>query len=491
MCANVVIVVSSAGKKRCQRGLGWGLVRTAAVFLASLWLFAGCQAKSLLVRPALEDEGELVLYLQPLSQEADNLTFSLEQVAAVREDGAEFPMALSFSEVNGLEMKRQRLLAFSQLPPGTYSGLSVRPRNALLKGEEGETALGVPEGPVRIDSPFEIRKKKSLLLELVFNYTSSIRTGYTFSPAFALFAPDRPVTGVVGYVANYGSNNITVFDKKEREAVGVIATGQGPRGIALDAKSRRAYVALAGEDSIDVIDLFASDSIQRIRLNTGDSPQEPVLTPDGRLLLTANSGSDTVSFIDPAAMIELERVSVERCPHSVAVDRTGKRAYVFNTYSSTISVIDIANKSVVTTLATEPGPLWGAFNRSGTRLYVIHEGSSYLTVIDPTSLAVLERFFVGMGMSALLVDTRTDFLYAAKKHEAMIGNYDPLSFFPVDSIQAETGVTYMTIDDEENNLYLVLPEKRALMVVNLISKKIITKIDVGEGPCWVSLMGER
>lgn len=461
------------------------------VFLACFLLFAGCQAKSVLVRSALEDEGDLVVYLQPISQEADNLTFSIEDVSAVREDNLVIPLALSFTEVKGLEMKRQRFFASAILPPGTYTGLSFKVKNALLKGEEGNTALGVPDEPVIIGPPFEIRKKKSLFLSLIFNYASSVRAGYTFVPAFSLFVPDRLVTGLVGYVANYGSSNITVFDKKQLEAVGVIATGSGPRGIALDPRSGRAYVALAGEDSLEVIDLLTADSINRIRLNTGDSPQEPALTPDGTLLLTANSGSDTVSFIDPFSMLELDRVPVDNGPHSIAIDHAGIRAYVFNTLSSTISVIDLANRSVAATLSTEAGPLRGAFNRSGDRLYVIHEGSSYLTVIDPASLEILERFFVGMGMSAIQVDTRTDFLYVAKKYESMIGMYDPQSFFPVDSIQAETGITYMTIDNDENNLYIVLPETRRLMVVNLISKKAAADIDVGEGPYWVTLMGER
>jgi hypothetical protein len=29
------------------------------------------------------------------------------------------------------------------------------------------------------------------------------------------------------------------------------------------------------------------------------------------------------------------------------------------------------------------------------------------------------------------------------------------------------------------------------MVVNLVSKKVIAEFDVGEGPYWVTMMGER
>jgi hypothetical protein len=69
--------------------------------------------------------------------------------------------------------------------------------------------------------------------------------------------------------------------------------------------------------------------------------------------------------------------------------------------------------------------------------------------------------------------------------------YDPFSFVRVDFIQTPAGVTYMTIDGETNNLYMVSPDTKSLMMTNLVSKKMPSEIDVGDGPYWVTLMGER
>jgi hypothetical protein len=44
---------------------------------------------------------------------------------------------------------------------------------------------------------------------------------------------------------------------------------------------------------------------------------------------------------------------------------------------------------------------------------------------------------------------------------------------------------------EENNLYLVNPELKRLMASNLVSKRTVYEIDVGEEPYWVTVMGER
>ena len=84
----------------------------------------------------------------------------------------------------------------------------------------------------------------------------------------------------MGYVTNSASNNITVFDKKAEQAVAVIATGSRPAGMAMDQNRRRAYVALSGDDSIEVVDIATGDIPNRIRLNQGDRSQELALSPN-------------------------------------------------------------------------------------------------------------------------------------------------------------------------------------------------------------------
>ena len=455
-----------------------------------LAIFSGCQAKSVMVKPALEDEGELVVYLRPLPQEADPLAFTLEGISAVKEEGGSYPLTLYLAEMQGGQPQRQRFLASADLPPGRYTGLSFKIKSASLKGEEGAAALLVPEEPVTIGIPFQVAKRKALLLSLGLDYRKSVGDRYRFSPAFSILVPDRLPVGLLGYSANSGSNNITVFDKKEGQVVGGIATGRRPSGIALNQRTRRAYVTLAGDDTIEVVDADAWDVVNRLRLQAGDHPQEPALSRDGLTLFTANSGSDSVSVIDTVSLIEVDRIPVGKGPNSVLMDHDGKRAYVFNTLSSTISVIDVPSRSLAATITTLAGPLRGQFNRKGDRLYVIHEQSPYMAAFDPSSLSLQKRVFVGAGMTAVRVDERTDLLYVGRKPDAL-EILDPFSLFPVDSIPVGAAISHMTIDGDENNLYLVLPERKEVTVLGLVSRKPVSVIDVGEGACWVAVIGER
>jgi YVTN family beta-propeller protein len=173
------------------------------------------------------------------------------------------------------------------------------------------------------------------------------------------------------------------------------------------------------------------------------------------------------------------------------MDPQGRRAYVFNTPSNTISVIDVPSRALVTNISTDPSPLRGQFNRRGDRVYVINEIYSYLTVIDPFSLSVVRRASVSMGLSAIKVDINTDLIYLGRRRDPVVEVYNPSTFFPVNSIRADGGVTYITIDNEERKLHMVSPERNSLIISDLTSQKVVSELDVGEGPYWVTLMGER
>lgn len=454
-------------------------------------VLAGCQTQLASLKPPLEDEGEIFLYTRPFPPEANRLSFTLEAVAAVRDDGVEFPLALRLHDMKVAVMRRQRFLGSCRLPPGSYRGLSLRVSHPLLRTDDGSARLIAPAGGVMQAFPFVVQRQKAALLSLAFDYARSVTAQYAFSPLFTVTAPGKPVTGLVGYVTNAGSDTITVFDKQSLEVTGVIASGSEPWGVVFDQQRKRAYVALAGEESIQVIDIVTGEELRRIRLNPGDHPRELALAPDGKLLLSVNPGSNTVSIIDPLSFYEIARINVGDGPSSIVLDPIGQRAYVFCTLAGTLSVIDIDRRAVIATVPIEPGESRGAFNRAGDRLYTIDDQSSYLAVRNPFTLAVQQRFYVGMGMTALKVDTRSDLVYTGKKNDSQAEVYEPFSFNPIASIRIGGSATYLTIDGEENKLYVVNADRKTLQVVNPVNYNVEAELDVGEEPCRAALVGER
>jgi YVTN family beta-propeller protein len=465
-------------------------VKRVLFILISMIAFSACTVARVQVRPPLENEGTATLYLQPFSQEAGRLTFTLAEVAAVSDDGQEFPLDLGLKELKGTEIRRQRLLGEGVLPEGSYVGFSVKVVKATLKSEEGESELLLADNPTRVNFPFKITARKASVMFMAFNYKQSIISEYSFKPVFNLFFPPQVVTAVTGYSSIYNTNSITVFDKNAMIAVGAVATRRGPKGLAIDQKLRRIYAAIPDEAIVEVIDATTQEVINTIRLFLGDAPQNLALTPDGKTLLTVNAGSNSVSFLDTTSFIEITRLSVGIGPNTVLMDSMGRRAYVFNTFSNTVSVIDVARRLLVTTFSTDAAPLWGQFSSKGDRLYVIFGQSSYMSVIDPGSLAVSSRAYVGFGANSLKVDSLTDLIYLGKVNESEIAVYDPFSLLPFDYIALGTAPAYITIDGEENNLWIADTTGK-LIIVNIASKKVVSEIDVSAEPFWLTMMGER
>ena len=456
-----------------------------------LLILCGCQTLQIQTAAVRTDEGMVFFYLQPFSREAERLRFSLSAFVALKDDGTEIPVPLSLSEYNSKEMTRQRLIAAAQLPAGKYSGFLVSVKSATLMTADGTAALLVPETPQKIVFPFSVEKRKAFMISLTLRYAQSLQGDVNFSPAFLVAIPPRPLVEVTGYASNAGVDSITVFDKIHLQATSVFATGSNPQGIALDQRLKRAYVALSGDDAVEVFDLNSEISLAKTMLRRGDEPRDLALTPDGLTLLVVDGRSDTVSVIDTVAMVEVSRISVGRSPRTVLIDKRGTKAFVFNSMSDNISVIDISYRQVIGTIATGPEPLWGQFNQAGDRLYVIHASYPYLYVINPASFAVVRREYIGMGMLSLKVDTKTDQFYIGKKNDTLVTVYDPFSFAPVGSIPTGGTVTYMTIDGETNFLYLLIPDRKVLMIINLASKRLVSEIDISEHSARMTMMGER
>jgi YVTN family beta-propeller protein len=464
-------------------------LRAAALLLP---LVTGCHLRAPGGRSLgpLEGEGEVYVYLQPAGGEAGGISFSIRSAAAARLDGAEAALEAVATDLAGEgEVPRQRLLAWGRLPPGEYPALVLGMGRARLAGTDGD--LLVAQEPVRIEVPMGIRAGHALVVHLALRPTGPPAPGAAFQPDLEASIPPGPVPDMAVYCTNSGAADVSVLDRRRHEAMAVIPTGSGPEGIAVDTRRARAYVALSGEDAVDVLDLASGESLRRLPLRGGDRPREVALSPDGSLLLIANQGSNSVVFADPSGPVELSRVPVAEEPWSLLVDRSGKRAYLTSRRAATLTVLDLASRSVAATTATDAEPVRAQLDRAGTRLYVIHASSAYMTVLDLPALTVAKRVHVGFGASALKVDARTDLLYVGLRDDDRIQVYDPLALVPLDFIQLPGPVSYLAIDDAENALVGLVPGKRTVAFVDLTRRRILGLADVGTGPRVIAAAGER
>jgi YVTN family beta-propeller protein len=440
----------------------------------------------------LGHEGELLVYLQPFPEEAARLALSVEAVRAVRSDGAEVPLELLLPEIAAGTASRQRLLASGRVPPGRYTTLAVKLRRATLARDEGPADLLVGSDPVRIDLAVELPAGGARVVRVTVpprpvDESFDLATAFRSSSA----APEGSQVPLSTYVPSTASASVAIIDRRTKQVTAVIPTGREPQGLAVDALAQRGYVALAGEDQLEVIDLATGHDLNRVMLRAGDDPREVALTRDGRVALVTNPRSNTLSFVDTRSGMVVDRVATGQEPGPLLLGPGGRRAYVLNRRSNDITVVDVGNRAVAGTLAAEPEPIRAAINRDETRLYVVHRGSPYLKVFSLPDLGTVTRLHVGLGASAVRVDSRTDLVYVASASEARVQVFDPRALLPMDAIALPGPASFLTIDDVENTLVAVLPAQRAVAFVDLTSRRLVGVADVGPEPFQAAVVGER
>ena len=100
------------------------------------------------------------------------------------------------------------------------------------------------------------------------------------------------------YVANSGSNNVTVIDTTTNTVVGApIPAGTNPIGVGVDPTVHRAYVANLNSDNVTVIDT-TTNTVVGVPIPAGSIPNGVGVDPTVHRAYVTNNGSNNVTVID-------------------------------------------------------------------------------------------------------------------------------------------------------------------------------------------------
>jgi hypothetical protein len=457
----------------------------------TVFLFSyACTVADLSTQPAPE-AANFLLFLQPLPQESHRLSFTINELFALREDGTELPLIMQQStfQADSLIGVQKKLVSIT-LPQGRYLGLKLIIEKASLNGEEGEVALLPPTDPISVDHAFSIVEKQSESLQLSLSPDRLVTNGAFFTPKFTLWKPERMLRNLKGFVSNGGAQSLTVFNKKTAQVTDFIQIGKRPRDIALDQRRGWLYVALAGDDLIAVVEVSNGEILGQIRLRFGDEPTELALSASGNRLLALNRGSSSVSIIDAGSLFELGRVRLDSDASDVFVGRKEDRAYVIQPASSSLSVLDLEAFRVLNSITLSDVPLEGVVSSDDKTLYLTTDFSSELLVVDSASLRVKEKIFVGSGARSIKRHGVSGLLYVGKQN-GEVAVVDPKVLMAIDSYSLPGPIQSLAIDIEENALFAVIPKSGRLLKLDLVSKRPVGLLELGAESYSVVVMGER
>ena len=190
------------------------------------------------------------------------------------------------------------------------------------------------------------------------------------------------------YATDYAFRFVAVLDGSPI-AKATIPVGTGPAGVALSATTNKIYVANSGSNNISVIDGTSNSVITTIADPKAIAPFAVAVNPTTNTIYVANSQSNNLTVIDGATDSVTATIPVGTSPSGVAVDSQANFIYVANAGNSqtgnpgNITVINGTTNATQTVAdPNAKNPVAVAVNSITNKIYVANSGSNNVTVID-------------------------------------------------------------------------------------------------------------
>lgn len=193
--------------------------------------------------------------------------------------------------------------------------------------------------------------------------------------------------------SNPASSSVSVIDASSNDVIDIIRTGRGPMHMAIDARTKFAYITDTGDNtkkSVTIVDLADNSVKAKIRFKSIE-PFETVIVPEKQSMYTVVSGGyfvsddNNISVIDTDTNKIVRTLPVGKNPWYVAVDAPSDRIYITCAGDNSVTVIDTKHHVVIGAIQVGKSPRGIAIDSEFKKAYVADKLDHTVSVIDLTS----------------------------------------------------------------------------------------------------------
>ncbi len=163
----------------------------------------------------------------------------------------------------------------------------------------------------------------------------------------------------------------------------------------------------------------------------------------------------------------------------MAIDTASRRLFLAAEDNHTVEVIDIKNNKTITSLPGFNEPKWIVFRPESNRLYVATGGDGKVTVLDATTYKSIKSFSFKEKCNNLRFDAELQQLYVGVGNTfGAIGIIDVKQDKIINEIPLADFPKQFELDGK--NIYVNVPSKNSIQVINRIAKKVVANWPVIE-----------
>jgi len=315
------------------------------------------------------------------------------------------------------------------------------------------------------------------------------------------------------YIVNKGgaTGSLSVINAEKNALAATIQLRREPISIDVDQGGKLAYIANSGSNAISIVDLVARREIGAI--GVGDQPVVTKISPDGKTLVVANLEGNSASVIDlPSGQL---RAVFEACPgaNDVAILPDSSKAFVACSRGHQVMAIALERTQAISNqtslkeaASTQPGssdrvealmdvghaPVQLALKPDGGELFVSNSLSDTISEVVTGTDDVGGAFLIGDNPVRGLVSRDNVVLYVANYQSQFVTAYsidDGKRLYP--SIHVGDGPLAMAFSAEGNLLFVVDNRSSDIAVVRTLSNSLFTLFPAGRSPNAIAVKSFR
>lgn len=305
--------------------------------------------------------------------------------------------------------------------------------------------------------------------------------------------PNRGVEGRrdgVLLVTNKSENTLSLIDAETGGEIQRIATGPNPHEVAVTPDGRLAFVANYGSNSLTVVDLVQRASLGSVDLREHSRPHGITVSKNGRSVWVTTEGSQHLVEVDVHTRSVKRAIRTDqRVTHMVVLVEGQGKAYTANIGSGNVTAIDIASGQVIGHITTGAGAEGIAVTPDDRFVLVTNREAGTFSVIDATTDRVVHSLQVGGfpirvevvpdGKRALVSQARAGTLL-----EISIGEWKPGRKLSVGRVPVG-----IEIRPDGRVAYVANTQDDLLTVVDLDSFEELMTIKAGDEPDGMAWVG--
>ena len=243
--------------------------------------------------------------------------------------------------------------------------------------------------------------------------TQTITAG--INPDALCFVSKLGTTAGTLYVANNGSNNLSIFSFNGATLSYshslFLGNNSSPDGMSFDSVNNWLYIADYGNSKISLLNVTTVKLFHNVSLPSGSDPIAVSYAPGTDFALVSDYNNSTVTLLKGSSLNC--SLKVQERPDAIAYDTQTKFWYVTNFFTSNLSVIGFKSNSlsVLSVLRVGTGPDGVTYDPYNGYIYVSNFYSDNITLYNAPFNSIVDSIAIGGGPIGTAFDAANGFIY--------------------------------------------------------------------------------